>query len=179
MELILVRHTSVDVPTGVCYGQSDVPVKASFPQEADRVRATLAQESGNQPFEAVYTSPLSRCTRLAEWCGYGDAIRDARLMEMNFGSWELQPWDGLPDPETKAWFDDWIRTAPPGGESFLDQRRRVAAWLEEVRSKGYNRVLAFCHGGVIACAYSLCSGWPMEEVFKNQAPYGGVVRFEA
>ena len=84
MELILVRHTSVDVPTGICYGQSDVPVRASFPQEADRVREALEQEKHKAPFEVVYTSPLSRCTRLAEWCGYGEAIRDARLMEMKF-----------------------------------------------------------------------------------------------
>lgn len=177
MELILVRHTSVDVPQGLCYGQSDVPLKVSFPQEADRVRETLLREAGPEPFDAVYTSPLSRCTRLAQWCGYGDALRDERLMEMNFGAWELQPWDGLPDPEAKAWFEDWVRTAAPGGESFLDQRRRVGTWLEELRSASYGRVLAFCHGGIIACTYSLCGGVPLEEVFKNQAPYGAVVRF--
>ncbi|MBR4088169.1 MAG: alpha-ribazole phosphatase, partial [Bacteroidales bacterium] len=27
MDVYLVRHTSVDVPGGVCYGQSDVPLK--------------------------------------------------------------------------------------------------------------------------------------------------------
>ena len=26
MEVILIRHTSVDVPPGVCYGQTDVPL---------------------------------------------------------------------------------------------------------------------------------------------------------
>ena len=27
MEVILIRHTSVDVPPGTCYGHSDVPLK--------------------------------------------------------------------------------------------------------------------------------------------------------
>ena len=34
MEVILIRHTSVDVPPGVCYGQTDVPLKPTFEQEA-------------------------------------------------------------------------------------------------------------------------------------------------
>ena len=34
MEIILIRHTSVDVPQGVCYGQTDVPLRDTFEQEA-------------------------------------------------------------------------------------------------------------------------------------------------
>ena len=34
MEVILIRHTSVDVPPGVCYGQTDVPLKPTFEQVA-------------------------------------------------------------------------------------------------------------------------------------------------
>lgn len=34
MEIFLIRHTSVDVPPGVCYGQTDVPLKPTFEQEA-------------------------------------------------------------------------------------------------------------------------------------------------
>ena len=34
MEVILIRHTSVDVPVGICYGQTDVPLKESFEEEA-------------------------------------------------------------------------------------------------------------------------------------------------
>ena len=34
MEVILIRHTSVDVLPGVCYGQTDVPLKPTFEQEA-------------------------------------------------------------------------------------------------------------------------------------------------
>lgn len=38
MKVTLVRHTSVDVPKGVCYGWTDVSVAASFPQEAEETK---------------------------------------------------------------------------------------------------------------------------------------------
>lgn len=33
MKLYLVRHTRVDVPSGICYGQTDVPLADSFETE--------------------------------------------------------------------------------------------------------------------------------------------------
>ena len=91
MEVILIRHTSVDVPKGVCYGQTDVPLRDSFEEEA----SITAQQLQNDVFDAVFTSPLSRCTHLADHCGYPDAIRDARLKELNFGEWEMQEFDKI------------------------------------------------------------------------------------
>ena len=41
MKLVLVRHTSVDVPPAICYGQTDVPLKESFHIEADKVKTEL------------------------------------------------------------------------------------------------------------------------------------------
>ena len=41
MEVILIRHTSVDVPPGVCYGQTDVPLKPTFEQEAAVIQKTF------------------------------------------------------------------------------------------------------------------------------------------
>ncbi len=72
MEIIFVRHTSVDVAPGTCYGQSDVPLNESFQQEAEAVRQQLLSKA-EHPLR-VYTSPLFRCTRLAEYCGFPDAI---------------------------------------------------------------------------------------------------------
>ena len=34
MVVYLIRHTSVDVPQGVCYGQTDVPLNPTFEEEA-------------------------------------------------------------------------------------------------------------------------------------------------
>ena len=81
INLTFIRHTSVDVPPGVCYGQTDVPLAPSFPEEALIVKDGLA----GIHFDEIYCSPLSRCVRLAEYCGFTTPKFDKRLMEMNFG----------------------------------------------------------------------------------------------
>lgn len=58
MEVILIRHTSVDVPPGMCYGQTDVPLKPTFETEA---AVTAENLKAYLPFDHVYTSPLTRC----------------------------------------------------------------------------------------------------------------------
>lgn len=84
MVVYLIRHTSVDVPQGVCYGQTDVPLNPTFEEEAAQTSARL---KGLQ-FDKVYMSPLTRCVRLATFCGYPDGERDDRIKEINFGDWE-------------------------------------------------------------------------------------------
>ena len=103
MQITLVRHTTPDVPVGTCYGQSDVPLRASFEEEAEVVRRRLS----GMAFDAVYTSPLSRCTRLAHFCGYPDAIQDKRLMEINFGVWEMQRYENIVDPRLQDYYADY------------------------------------------------------------------------
>ena len=42
MEIYLVRHTSVDIPAGYAYGQTDVPLRPSFEDEAEAVKKNLS-----------------------------------------------------------------------------------------------------------------------------------------
>ena len=41
MNIYLIRHTSVDVPKGLCYGQSDVPLRPTFEIEAAVTKAKI------------------------------------------------------------------------------------------------------------------------------------------
>ena len=82
MKIVLVRHTSVALPKEVCYGYTDVPLKETFEEEATVVGRNL--EAMGIAFDAVFCSPLSRCRKLAAFCGYS-AVDDSRLMELNFG----------------------------------------------------------------------------------------------
>ena len=174
MEIWLVRHTSVDVPPGTCYGRTDVPLRDTFAAEAEAVRQQLADES----FDAVYCSPLSRCTRLAEACGYGDARRDERLLELNFGAWEMQLFEAIDDPQLQRWFDNWIDTVPTGGESFAQQIGRVGGFLEELRRQPWRRVLLFTHGGVQLCAGIHAGLFAAREAFDHNLPYGSIRKIE-
>ncbi|MCD8310229.1 MAG: alpha-ribazole phosphatase [Prevotellaceae bacterium] len=171
MEIYLIRHTSVQVPPGVCYGQTDVPLQPTFTTEA---AATLHELQRYMPFDKVYTSPLSRCTRLAAYCGYPDAQRDKRLLEMDFGAWEMVPYDDNDDPHLFDWYKDYLHVQATGGESFDMQYRRVSRFLDEVRLKPYRRVAVFTHGGVLAAARIYAGVLPYEEGFTALTRYGGI-----
>ena len=116
MEIYLIRHTSVDVPRGTCYGFTDVPLRPSFRHEAATTRLRLA----GLTFDKAYTSPLSRAAKLATFCGYPGAERDARLKEMNMGDWEMQRFDDITDERLQIWYDDFLNQPTTGGESFRD-----------------------------------------------------------
>lgn len=45
MRLHFIRHTRPDIARGVCYGQSDIPLAASFAEEAEDVRVRLTERS--------------------------------------------------------------------------------------------------------------------------------------
>lgn len=172
MEIYLVRHTSVDVPPHYAYGHTDVPLKPTFEEEAEIVRQGLADHQ----FDQVYTSPLSRCVRLAAYCGYPDAKREDRIKEVNFGDWEMKSWDELSsDPRACVWFADWINQRVPQGESLRDQYERVSAFLNELRQSGQRKVCLFTHGGVLTCVRVYAGAYPLQDAFKNVPPYGSII----
>jgi alpha-ribazole phosphatase len=174
MKIKLIRHTSVDVPKGICYGQTDVPLKDTFQEEAAVTRKHIATED----FDEVFTSPLSRCTKLADYCGYPGAIRDDRLKELDFGEWEMQRFDRIADPRMQAWFDDYLNVPATGGESFMMQLQRVSSFLDEMKRQGYGHIAVFAHGGVLVCAQIYAGILKPEDAFCSIPPYGAVVRVE-
>lgn len=174
MEVFLIRHTSVNVPEGTCYGFTDVPLNDSFEQEA---AVTKQQLSGLQ-FDRVYSSPLSRATRLATYCGFPNAERDDRLKEMNMGAWEMQRFDEITDERLRLWYNDFLNQPTTDGECFRDVYERVAHFLDELRRKQDERVAIFAHGGVLICAQVYAGLVAIEDGFENLTPYGGIVRIE-
>lgn len=175
MEVYLIRHTSVDVAPGVCYGQTDVPLRPTFEAEAAVCNQQLQSLA---PFDAVFTSPLTRCVRLATFCGYPDAIRDRRIMEINFGAWEMKPFDEIHDPRLEEWFADYLHVAATDGESFAMQYERVSHFLDELKQQPWQRVALFAHGGVLISAQIYAGQITPEEAFSALTPYGGIIRIE-
>ena len=174
MKLTMIRHTSVNVPTGVCYGFSDVALNSSFNAEAETVNSQLSEKS----FDKIYSSPLSRCTKLAEFCGYADYTTDERIKELNFGDWELQSWMEIDKKEATAWFADWLNYPAKNGESYAMMQKRVNAFLDELKASGIESVCIFTHGGVIRLAHIYLGIHPIEESFEFPVEYGQVFDFE-
>ena len=194
MKVYLVRHTSVDVAPGTCYGQTDVPLRASFQVEAaaykkdhqDTLRASFQEEAEackkalqdtGMRFSRIYTSPLSRCTRLAAYCGFPEAERDERLKEMNMGEWEMQRFEEITDPRIQEWYDDYLRVRTTGGESFMDVLARVSDFFDHLdRTSG--PALVFAHGGVLVAAQVYAGKVKLEDAMKALPPYGGMVEID-
>lgn len=173
MEVILVRHTSVDVPKGTCYGWTDVPVRDTFEQEAAE---TLGNLRKHFPFDAAFTSPLTRARKLATFCGFPDAVCDDRLKEMNMGDWEMHLYDEIKDPHLKEWYDDYMNQSTTGGESFPQLYARVAQFLDELRQKDFRRVVIFSHGGVLISAGLYAGLYDEDSAWDHLVPHGGILK---
>ena len=177
MKIVFIRHTRVNVPQGTCYGQTDVPLADSFLQEAHDVRIGL---KSYEPFTKVFTSPLSRACKLADFCGYQNAQTDNRLMEMNLGEWEMQRYDDIKDSKLQAWYKDYLHIPATGGESFQQLYTRVKDFIEELLRTFPNDscVAAFSHAGVLMSAMLYAKMFPESDIFKHQPQYGGILELD-
>lgn len=174
MEVYVVRHTEVDVPAGTCYGQSEVPLRDSFQSEVIELKSKLINE-----FDVVYSSPFSRCTRLAEELGFHDYIIDVRLSELNFGDWEMQNWDSIDTKKIEQWSEDIVGVRLPNGENLSDMYVRVSQFMEDLLRANYRNVLLVTHGGVIRSLWAWILGFPLKNLFSVPVGFGEVFAFNA
>jgi len=148
MALVMLRHTRPNIDEGVCYGQTDMDVAASFENESNAILANMPTIS------YIVSSPLRRCRKLADKIaanhGYSAQI-DSRLQEMNFGRWEGVAWDHIPRAELDAWAADFYSARPHGGESVSHLKTRVDTAISDLRRESGNG-LVVTHGGVIRAA---------------------------
>ncbi len=177
MQLILVRHPRPLVAEGLCYGRSDLPPD---PDELARVYAEL--RAGGLPGDAmVFSSPLRRCAALARLLS-ANVVFDARLAEMDFGSWELRSWNDIPRAGVDAWAADLLNHRPGGGECVLDVACRVAGALADIRLRAGERAVVVCHAGTMRLLAALAGGAPPEQAALAAAEtphrigYGEVLR---
>ncbi len=180
MKIYMIRHTSVGVPKGTCYGWTDVPVAATFEQEAAETKRNLENMLNGNSLDMVFSSPLTRARKLAAFCGYDTPVTDDRLKEMNMGDWEMMRYDDIEskDPAILKWYNDYMNLAATNGESYRLLYQRVADFLDELRQKDYERVAIFAHGGVLICAGVYARLFPEEECFSHLVPYGGIQLIE-
>ena len=175
MKITLVRHTSLQIAPGICYGQSDIDVGAGFWEEVGQLKTKLA----GARFDAVYASPLQRCTKLAAALDYGNAIEDARLMELNFGDWETQAWDDIPRDIFDVWAYDYANLAPPKGETFGQLQHRALNFLEELKLHHTGKhLLMVTHGGLIRALLAHVLNMELKGLFRFNIDYASVTELD-
>jgi len=171
MKLWLARHACTLAPEGTCYGASDVEADAAATLEAAQALAASLPAG-----LVVRSSPLRRCRQLAEAL---QGLRadlahepDARIAEMDFGTWEGQRWDAIGRGAMDRWMADFAAHRCGGGESVTLLLERVDAALHAMRARG-DDALWITHAGVVRAVRLLARGagvpptaadWPVESL---------------
>jgi alpha-ribazole phosphatase len=173
MEVYLVRHTETICEKGICYGQSDVELLAPYLSQFEMIKAQI-------PIGAkVYSSPLIRCVALAQHISETAIQQDIRLMEMNFGDWEMKPWDAIPKDDFEPWMTDFVNVRVPNGEAFMDLFNRVEDFLENELTKDANKpIVIVAHAGVIRSILCRVTQLPLKDAFQNKVDFGAVLKIK-
>jgi alpha-ribazole phosphatase len=167
MRLILVRHPQPLVAAGVCYGRTDLDVADDqMAQALEALSATLPHGL------TLYSSPLRRCASLAAQLApqlqSPAANIDARIVEIDFGTWEMQPWDDIPRADIDAWARDLVHFRPGGGESVLQMAERIATFHADIRRQQRDAII-ICHAGAMRLLAACHAGLPPAEMALQAA----------
>ncbi len=170
MDVYLVRHTKPALPKGICYGQSDIDLEANFMEDIETVRSQIPNYTSCK----VYTSPLKRCAILAKACNAAITV-DPRLMELDFGDWELLPWDAISQDAMAPWMTDFVNVATPNGESYTALSTRVWQCISELTASASKQPLIIVtHAGPIRAVLSQLLNMSLKDSFAIPVHYGDV-----
>lgn len=168
MRLYLVRHARPAVPDGMCYGSTDLTVLDDHQQQV--LTQLLAALPAHVP---VFSSPLQRCrilaTTLARELDTGQPILDVRLVEMDFGTWEMNAWSTIPREEIDAWAADLTAYRPGGGENLLDVARRVRSFHADLIAQALDEAIVVAHAGTIRLLLAILQSDSLEEMVSIAA----------
>lgn len=133
MNLWLARHAQPLLEPGICYGATDVAADPALTLQAAKALACTLP-----PNVQVFSSPLQRCQQLALSLQTlrPDLVAqtDARLAEMDFGTWEGRRWDTISPADMAPWTADFGHWRVGGGESVQQLMARVASCWDELRT---------------------------------------------
>jgi alpha-ribazole phosphatase len=172
MKVYLIRHTTPEIGKGICYGQADIPTAASFQTEANQLILGLPKM-----VDVVYSSPLGRCTKLAALIKSNlPVVIDKRLMEMNFGDWEMKAWNEIDQLTLNTWMQDFVNVSAPAGENLVDLNKRVQGFITDLLKTDDKVVAVIGHAGIIRCIVAYVLEIPLQNIFKIPVNYASITK---
>lgn len=173
MSVYLIRHTRPLVEKGICYGHADLDVTESFYEEAAIIKQYIP------PAAHVYSSPLTRCRKLAEHLyPHAPISWEPDLRELNCGEWEMKHWDAIPREAIDPWMQDFVNVCIPGGESYVQLYERAVRCYERIEQSARPAIIV-AHGGVIRSILAHITGTSLKDSFQAFRPhYGCVIRVD-
>ena len=152
LDVFLLRHgqTEWNADGNRYCGRTDIPLTDVGVRQAETVREQLT----GVLFDGVYSSPLERAYRTAQLASdVKDVIKDARLIEADFGNWEGKTKEQFIDEDPASW-REWMNnplTAKAGGtgETGSDIIRRVDDFFRSAhKNHRGGRILVVAHNGI-------------------------------
>jgi len=175
MDIYLIRHTQPAIAKGICYGQSDLKLAETFPLEAEKAEKQLSKLKSDF---MLFSSPLQRCSKLAETIFPISARIDNRLMELDFGDWEMKTWDDIPQTELNPWMEDFVHMPCPNGESYMDLYLRCIDFLEELKQQNTEQAFVITHAGPIRAMHAYVNDIELKDSFSLKVGYGEFIKIE-
>lgn len=177
MKIYLIRHTKPLIGKDICYGQADIPLDESlFEQTAKKIVSLLPKQ-----VDALYSSPLSRCSKLAQYLvrhkySSSDVQYSPLLKELNFGVWENKKWVDINQQDLQTWMADFVNETVPGGESLSVLHQRTGRFINLLKNIDYSSVVVVSHAGVIRSMDSHCRKTLLADSFSQTFDYGSVTK---
>ncbi len=154
------------------HGRTEANAGGLLLGRADPVLDEVGQRQAAQIAQAlpagarVISSPLQR-TRQTAQAIRSDVEIDERLIELDYGEFDLQPAKDIPAETWAAWRTD-PGFRPPGGETFLELGERVASLLDDVASDAIDRdVVLVSHVSPIKAAMAWALGVGIEVSWRS------------
>lgn len=146
MRLRLLRHAP-PLNDGCLAGRRDIDADCGNPQVFARMRAMIGEPG------LILCSPAQRCQQTANALDLTPDRYEPDLWEQDYGDWEGQHFEGLPDlgamePKELAAY------RPDTGESFNDMAARVLPVLQRLADD----TLIVAHAGTVRAALSMTVG---------------------
>jgi len=184
--LYYVRHGETDWNRAQRYqGQRDIPINATGRSQAKANGRLLAAALGDDAAHLDYVaSPLKRASETMEILRAELGLdrrayrTDDRLLEINYGSWDGQPWADLAVRDAAGYAarqaDVW-NWRPQSGESYQMLAERVGAWVAEVAGD----TVVVAHGGVSRVLRAILFGLSAPQVMRLEVPQDRVLVLQA
>jgi len=155
MKIWVTRHGQTNLnKENLMQGLTNEPLNDNGRQQARKARRRIS----NVTFDAVYSSPLDRAIETGSIIGgvrQEDVIRDPRIIEMNFGRFELCNYYRMGPAMSLYWLYPDVFRAPDTVDTMESMVSRTRDFFRELEKKDYDNVLVSSHGVImrILCGY--------------------------
>lgn len=127
-----------------------------------------------EPSIKVFSSPTNRCLKVAKWLTKSPICADKKLMELNFGDWELLPWDKIPKASIENWNGNLQNYVIPSGESLGQLESRAGLFLSQIANLEESKLLVVTHGGFIRGVLKSLLNIPAENIFQIKLDFNTI-----